>query len=799
MLVEDVGPISAKIMLVGEAPGKEEEAKGFPFVGPSGRLLKQMLSHSGIDYKQCYVTNISNERPPGNKFDYFYEDKCRKVPSTRLSMFQHRLRQKIDWMKPNIVIALGAEALRAITNKRGIEDWRGSLLTYNGVKVMPTYHPAAVMRRYTFHPIVEMDFAKASKESEFRELRTPEVAFTIGPTAQQVLTWFSNIKDYPRISFDIETIGKHVRCIGFAKGSNSGMKSLVVPFIRFPSSDMTLIKSKTGSAVIQVGGSSSDTTSYWSKNDELIVLDRIAEVLNDKSIQKVGQNSISFDAPILKDEFGLHIDNHFMDTMHAWHVLYPELPMGLSFLCSILTDYSNYWSDKVTEDDTSEWTYCAMDAAVTLAISYKIHEELHTSNLWSFYKDHIHELAFALSYAQETGVLIDQDVRKKLRDDKEIVLAQIKKDIDELTGKDLNPNSHVQVKQLLYEDMKFPKIYIKKKLSVNEEALRALEKRYPNEPVLEKIVSYRKTKTLISTFLKSKLDERGRMKTSYNASGTESGRISSSKTLWGTGMNLQNIPVGKARGVENIRNIFIAGDNKIFVKGDLSQAETRVVAEILHRLGDTTLSDKYAVSGFDIHAWMASQISREGVKFAAGRSRSVGKLSNHSGNYMAGPRVLMARALKDGIEGIDFQVAQSVLRARHKAIPGLKIWWKDVEKKIRQTRTITTCLGRRRIFFGRMDETTLRDAVAFEPQSTVADVCNTIFRRLYDTFRGTQSNVLLQVHDEVVVECRESEVHEVVNQIRKAAIVPLFINKKPLLIPIDISVGKNWKDCKPYG
>jgi len=68
MLCRDIGPLDAKIMLVGEAPGKTEEEKGIPFIGSSGKLLKSMLSHSGIDYKSCYVTNVVPERPPNNNF-----------------------------------------------------------------------------------------------------------------------------------------------------------------------------------------------------------------------------------------------------------------------------------------------------------------------------------------------------------------------------------------------------------------------------------------------------------------------------------------------------------------------------------------------------------------------------------------------------------------------------------------------------------------------------------------------------------------------------------------------------------
>lgn len=798
MLVEDIGPPDAKILICGEAPGREEETKGEPFCGPSGKLLKQMLSHSGIEYHKCYVTNIANERPPSNQFAHFYEAKNRKVPSRRLSAFWTILREKIEAIKPNIVIALGAEPLRAITNERGVDTWRGTLLSYKGTKVICTYHPAAVLRNYGFHPIAEMDFAKAKRKSEYSENRAVPPAILIEPTKEHVLSWLNDMVGQDRVAFDIETIGKNVRCIAIAKGSGDAINAICIPFIKFKSSSM--VAPDKGNRIIRIGTHSPYASSYWSVKDEVEILDKISELLQNKAIQKVGQNSIAFDAPLLFDELGLEVENHFIDTMHSWHVLYPELPMSLNFLVSILTDYPNYWTRKRTDDDRSEWTYNAMDAAATLVISYRIEDELRASNLWKFYETHVHELAFATSEAQQVGVLIDKDARDVSRKKQQEKLDRLHSEINKIAGRDVNPNSFPQVSRLLYDDMKLPRMYKDGKLTTNEEALRKLEKKYPNEPALVKIIECRKAVKLIGTYLNAKLDEDGRMRTSYNVSGTVTGRISSSKTIWGTGLDLQNIPVGKSRGVENIRHLFIAGEGNVFIKGDLSQADTRATAEIILRdTGDATLHDLYRNPDFDIHTWMASKIFNLVESKIDKYQRDVGKLSNHSGNYGAGPNVLMAKATKDGIKGINYQFAKKMIVVRHAAIPGLRKWWRCVERKLEGTRTITTCLGRRRIFFGRLDDSSvLREAYAFEPQSVASgDVCNIIFRRLHKSLKSGCFPIL-QVFDEVVVECPEADIDYAVAEMRKAAIIPLFINEVPLLIPIDISVGKNWRDMSPY-
>ena len=418
------------------------------------------------------------------------------------------------------------------------------------------------------------------------------------------------------------------------------------------------------------------------------------------------------------------------------------------------------------------------------------------------YFNHVHPLAFALAAAQDRGVLIDKAARAELvtKFKKKVVATQ--DEVNALIGRAININSPKQVKELLYDEMHLPTVYKDKKITTDEDALLRLHKQYPDEPILNLIISYRKDSKLISTFLEAETDEDGRMRTSYNPSGTKNFRISSSKNLWGSGTNLQNIPIGRRPGVENIRHIFIASPGCSFVKGDLVQAETMVVARIMCRYNDFTLWDKYVNEpDFDIHKWAASPVFRVSIEDITEYQRAVGKVANHAGNYCAGPGVIQSEARKYAIEGIDYKMAKRIIDTRRAAIPGLEKWWKDVEVQIRRNRTMTTCLGRRRLFFGRFDDNaTIRDAVAFEPQSVVGDVCNTIFRRLYKfSYNNNRSWLpVLQVHDEVVVETPDEQIEEVKTEMKKAAIVPLWLNKdmEPLIIPIEIKVGKNWRDCK---
>ena len=554
MKCRDIGPFGSKILLVGDAPSREEAQRGEPFVGQSGKLLKQMLQHVGIEYRNCYVTNVVNERPPSNKFDTFYEEKGRKNPTTYLQNAWATLRKKVQDLKPNIVLALGAEPLRALTNRTSIKAWRGSIIQTLGTKVIATYHPAAILRQYSWHPIFELDAAKALRYSTIKEYSEPPTNIILKPDLTDALHFIANIGK--RISFDLETVGQHIRCMGIATGDTKKPRAIVIPFISFQNSGGFEINK----GVLKIGSlTSQPATSYWKAEDELLVLDAINNLFSNKQIEVVGQNSMSFDELLMIRHFKIPIANHYMDTMHAHHDLYSELPMSLDFLTTMYTDYSNYWSDKVTENDMSEWKYCAMDAISTLVCSYKIEENLKDANMSDYYFNHRRPLALALANAQMVGLDIDDDRRSELIKEQTKILEDWKSKISKIAKKEVNPNSPKQMKELLYDTMDFPQVRIKGKITTDENALRALERKFPNEPILEAIIMYRKTAKLIGTYLRASTDKDGKMRCSWNPSGTESGRISSSKTIWKTGLQMQNIPKGISRGTVNIRDMFIAG------------------------------------------------------------------------------------------------------------------------------------------------------------------------------------------------------------------------------------------------
>jgi DNA polymerase-1 len=228
-------------------------------------------------------------------------------------------------------------------------------------------------------------------------------------------------QDFTTLSIDIETLGERVRCIGLAPNDEEAM---CIPFMR-------------------VNGSS-----YWSTDEEYKILERLDTILLDTSVRKILQN-FQFDSLVLAEEFGFHIEGLWMDTMVAQHCCYAELPKSLAFLTSIYTDVP-YPKEYNTNDDVSTWKYNCMDCITTFKVALALEKEMEDLKVWDFYKNHAEPSMRALGRIGHRGVLIDVDTRDKLRISNEERLEVIKKDIANVVGFELNPNSPKQMKEFFY-------------------------------------------------------------------------------------------------------------------------------------------------------------------------------------------------------------------------------------------------------------------------------------------------------------------------------------------------------------
>jgi uracil-DNA glycosylase len=320
-----------KIALVGEAWGEAEERERVPFIGAAGFELNRMLDEAGIRRADCFLTNVFNLRPrPTNDISNLCVPKAQdrsglpplssgKYIAAEFLPELARLHAELRSVQPNIVVAFGGTASWALLHNGAISKIRGGIaasVSPPGLKVLPTYHPAAVLRQWELRHVTVLDLMKARRESEYPDIRLPKRTVYIEPTLED-LEWFydKHLATARVISVDIETAQDQVTCIGFAP---SVALSLVVPFVD-----------------LRKGGS------YWPDfQSESRAWSFVRRVLT-SSVPKLFQNGL-YDMHFLWRRHGIPTLNAAEDTMLLHHALHPESEKGLGFLGSVYTNEASW-------------------------------------------------------------------------------------------------------------------------------------------------------------------------------------------------------------------------------------------------------------------------------------------------------------------------------------------------------------------------------------------------------------------------------------------------------------------------
>lgn len=319
------GPLTARIAIVGEAPGETEEETGLPFQGHAGRMLSELLESAEIPREECYLTNVLWTRPPQNKLEAFCVPKAdpsalAQMPALLKGLYLKndfqpeldRLRDELRRVRPNLIVALGNTAAWAILGQTAISKIRGTVIESPYGKVLPTYHPAAIFRQWDLRPILAADLLKARRELEYPEIRRPRRVVHIDPTLEEIRQTIAARRETSHlIAIDIETSGGQITCIGFGFARDF---ALVIPFVdnRKPGRHAWPVLEAEVEAYKLV--------------QEILLLPQ----------PKVFQNGL-YDLQYIR-RYRWQVANALEDTMLMHHALHPELLKGLGFLGSIYTD-----------------------------------------------------------------------------------------------------------------------------------------------------------------------------------------------------------------------------------------------------------------------------------------------------------------------------------------------------------------------------------------------------------------------------------------------------------------------------
>jgi len=420
-------------------------------------------------------------------------------------------------------------------------------------------------------------------------------------------------------------------------------------------------------------------------------------------------------------------------------------------------------------------------AAAVMALAEMLGGKLDQDGVRAIYTDIELPLAGVLRGMERAGFLVDDARLRATGDEYRKHIAVLVDEIAQLAGERINLNSPKQLAELLYDRMGLP---APKKRSTNAEVLEELSEKYP---ICGKILEYRKYQKLVSTYIDQLIDMRdanGRVHTTFDQVGTATGRISSAEP------NLQNIPVRTPLGRE-IRKAFVAAPGNVLVDADYSQIELRVLA---HMSGDETMIDAFR-EGQDIHARTASEVYGVPLGEVTQAMRSSCKAVNFGIVYGISDFTLAKNI------GVSRHAAKSFIERYFARYPGVKRYMDEaVETGYRQG-YVTTQMGRRRylpeLTSGNYNLRAFGERCAMNSpiQGTAADIIKLAMIRVDRALSqgGFAARLILQVHDELIIEAPEEEAAGVARLLRDCMenIVALKVPLK-----VDIATGGDWNACK---
>lgn len=810
------GPYNAKVMIVGEAPSEFEILRGEPFVGPSGQELNRMLSEAGILRNECFLTNVCLERPPDNDIGQWLAFLVHAPkPDNKKYRNQNWVRWRDAWVhpsvvegyrqliehikavKPTLVIALGNAALYALTGKKGIKAWRGSMLMAevggHRFKVIPTYHPSAVLRDWSTRAVTVHDLGRAARERLTADYTIPHYDRIIRPTFGEACNWLAQVriklmKGEVIASVDIETRAGHIACTGFYI---RGLPTLCIPWM--------CVERPEG---------------YWSAAEELYLTQAVTEIMLHPSFKVVGQNW-TYDAQYKWRYFFIK-KLAAWDTMTAHHCMFPGTPKGLDYLASLHCKHYVYWKDdgKLWDpryvDEDSLWTYNCEDCERT----YEVYESQRAAieadprlkSVWDFQTNRLTPLLFK---AMTRGIRADTKNKARLSKELEGELAARETWLTATLGHALNHNSPTQMKQLFYGDFGLKPIINRKArertVTTNEEALLELARR---EPVLKglinKLLEMRAISKFKGTYVDMRLDKDQRIRCSFNIAGTTTFRLSSDENAFGSGTNLQNIPTGTEDAddpdtleLPNIRKFFLPDEGQVLWDADLRNADFytvvwetddeqwRLALESgvdMHLLNVGTLM---GIKELNLESLRDPEFVEWGKK-KYGKQRKFAKAWCHGTDFGGKDRTMAATC------GITVRENERFRLKWFGEHPGLKAWHERTELQLQTKRYVENRFGYRYYFFDRV-EGALPEALAWVPQSTTGCVINRAWEQVDKLIPETE--VLLQVHDSLVGQFPSHLQEEMLRRIPEAMKITVPY-ERPMVIPVGLKTSnQSWGHC----
>jgi DNA polymerase-1 len=538
------------------------------------------------------------------------------------------------------------------------------------------------------------------------------------------------------------------------------------------------------------------------------VIERLTPALTNPAIPKAA-HYIKFDTLVLR-RHGLAVTPLSFDTMIAEWLIHPDAPRGrlglktlaferLGVAMTEIEELIGKGKQQISMDlvpIAQAAPYAAADADMTLRLVEPLQADLSRYGLEHLFNEIEMPLVPVLTDMEQAGVLVDTALLQRLSAEAGETLAHLSDEIFRIVGYSFNLNSTQQLSDALFKKLGLPTKGLRKTSSgFYSTAADVLEELRAQDTtgVIEILLQYRELEKLRSTYLDALPalvnPQTGRIHTSFNQTGIVTGRLSSSDP------NLQNIPIRSETG-RQVRDAFIAAPSHMLVGADYSQVELRILA---HVSGDESLCEAFRQEQ-DVHATTAAAIFGIPVEQVTRAQRSLAKSINFGLMYGMGA----FRLARDS--GMDVHEAEAFIKAYFERFPKVRQYLDETRRMAVEKGYVETLLKRRRTFEIFQDQAgprrsdverraAEREAVNMPIQGTAADIIKLAMIRLHRALseRGLRSQIILQVHDELVLEAPEEEVEEVA-----ALVKEVMEGAYPMIVPLraDVKAGRNWGELK---
>lgn len=782
-----------QVMVIGEAPGANEDRKGIPFIGESGRILRNELKRNNLT-DNTYITNLVKCRPPNNRTPTAAEIKaCRPY-----------LEKEIAKLKPAYVVTAGVPATKTLfRGKAKINQFHGEVIDNPKVPYigMPVFHPAYTLRDPSKLPGFQDDIARLARLIR-GGLREDTVNWSVVRKGN-LRTFIREFEEAPRFAFDCETSGLfpfdpngYITAISIALDH----KTWVIPGFMHPEYQQF-------------------SHSPFAHGNALRRLMQLLFFIAHRDKKWAYAQNGKFDNKWMRCMFGGSFHLHF-DVMLAHHVLDENLHHDLTNLCRTYLQEPEYdisldEKNGKSKNPVRNYKYCGQDGTYTLRLGILFEEMLREEpELHRLYWKLTMPGARAMEDGEMEGLTIDVAARKEIGLELLAERITLREELNDIAGYEVNWNSPAQIAQLLYEDLEYRcKVFTKKKKpSTSEEALFSIS----NKPVVKKLLKFRSVDKMFNTYVKGweKYRVGNKYYFDYKIHGTVTGRYSS--------------PLHPIPRDGRIRNLVTAPPGWTLCAMDIATAEMRVVA---HLSRDPEMRQCFTDS-IDVHwrtmienlaigtqgefsdlVWdTAAEIGKcshyaEALdtlleagpeactdidkKWKEGRFRA--KAINFGFIYGMREKKFIEQARKDYDWDPSYQEAKNSRRAYFRLYSRLEDWHSRT-KRLARTNGYVRCLtGRLRRLPGihakdrRVRSEAERQAINSGVQAMIGDYKTMILIEIHQTFSRKKVRLVGEHHDSVLTLIRDECIDECVPKMLKIAQRPKLMDtfKIKLSVPME--------------